>query len=156
MKRPAPAIAIYGLLPIMAVILAAACVRFAPPALDDPPAVLARAVLCSSLDQKVDWAEPAGEKAIFKKGTDASVYSFLELKDLRGAHSLFWKWYDPSRRLYRETEGIAVGESGKFFDRYIAWDLINVSEGKENGVWTIAVFMDGRLFVSKEFEIKED
>jgi len=140
----------------MAVILAAACIRFTLPALDEPSAVLERAVFCSSLDQKDDWAEPAGEKAIFKKGTDANVYSFLELRDLRGAHMLLWKWYDPSRRLYRETEGIAVGEGGKIFDRYIAWDLINVSEGKGNGVWTVAVFMDGTFFTSKEFEIKEN
>jgi hypothetical protein len=144
------------LLPIFAVILAAACVRFTPPVLDEPFVVLERAVFCSSLDQKDNWAEPAGEKAIFKKGTDANVYSFLELRDLRGAHTLLWKWYDPSRRLYRETEGIAVGENGKIFDRYIAWDLINVTEGKENGVWTVAVFMDGRLFASKEFEIREN
>ncbi len=140
----------------MAVILAAACVRFTPPVLEEPFVVLERAVFCSSLDLKDNWAVPAGEKAIFKKGTDANVYSFLALKDLSGAHALLWKWYNPSRRLYRETEGIVVGENGKIFDRYIAWDLINVTEGKENGVWTIAVFMDSRLFVSKEFEIREN
>jgi hypothetical protein len=69
-------------------------------------------------------------------------------------YSLFWKWYAPSRRLYRVTDKISVGEEGKIFERYIAWDVIYVSEDKESGVWTVAVFMDDKVIAVKDFEIK--
>jgi hypothetical protein len=154
MKKPAPAIFIHGLLPIFSVILAAACVRFAPPALEDPAVVFDRIVFSSGLNQKADWAGPVGEKRRFEKGSDPNVYAFLSFGELRGAHTLSWKWYDPSRRLYRTTDLIDIGEAGKVFERYIAWDVIFVSDDKPNGLWTVAVFMDGRLIGSNDFEIK--
>jgi hypothetical protein len=33
-------------------------------------------------------------------------------------------------------------------------DVIFVSDDKPNGLWTVAVFMDGRLIGSNDFEIK--
>lgn len=154
MKKLAPAIFIHGLLPIFSVILAAACVRFVPTALEGPAVVFDRIVFSAGLDQKDGWAEPVGEKTRFEKGTDPNVYAFLIFGELRGAHTLSWKWYDSSRKLYRTTDPIDIGEAGKVFERYIAWDVIFVSDEKPNGLWTVAVFMDGRLIGSKEYEIK--
>lgn len=130
------------------------CFRLGQLSLDEPTVVLERLVFCASLDQKNGWAEPVGDRALFIKGVDSNVYSFLNLRDLRGLHSLFWKWYAPSRRLYRVTDKIAVGKVGKIFERYIAWDLINVSEDKEIGTWTVAVFIDDKMITVKDFEIK--
>jgi len=47
-----------------------------------------------------------------------------------------------------------VGEEGKIFERYIAWDVIYISEDKEKGAWTVAVFMDDKVIAVKDFEIK--
>jgi len=139
---------------ILTAVLISGCIRFRASALVPPTVVLERAVFCTALDQKNGWAEPIQEKTLFKKGEDSSVYSFLTLKDLQGAHTLFWKWYDSSRRLYRATDKIAIGEEGKVFERYIAWDMVYVSEDKKKGAWTVAIFLDDRLFSAKEFEIK--
>jgi hypothetical protein len=56
--------------------------------------------------------------------------------------------------LFRVGEKISIGESGKSFDRYIAWDQISINEEKKNGVWTVAVFLDDKLLVSRELEIR--
>ncbi len=140
---------------IVGIGLAAGCIRFTPASgLKPPPAILDRMVLCASINQKNNWADPVGEKTVFKKGEDANTISFLNFRDFHGGHTLVWKWYDPARRLYRASDGIAVGEDGKVYEKYIAWDMIYVSEEKADGTWTVAVFMDGILLVSKEFEIK--
>ncbi len=49
---------------------------------------------------------------------------------------------------------LAVGEAGKAFERYVAWDTIFVSDDKEPGTWRVAVFLDERLLVSGRFEVK--
>lgn len=125
-----------------------------PPALEDPAVVFDRIVLSSGLNQKADWAEPVGEKTRFEKGADPSVYAFLSFGEVRGAYALLWKWYDPSRNLYRATEAIGLGAEGRVHDRYIAWDVITISDDKPTGQWTVAVFLDGDLIASKDFEIK--
>ena len=154
MKNSASAAYFAGICIILICFLAVSCVRFVPPALEDPAVVFDRIVFSSGLNQKADWAGPVGEKRRFEKGSDPNVYAFLSFGELRGAHTLSWKWYDPSRRLYRTTDPIDIGEAGKVFERYIAWDVIFVSDDKPNGLWTVAVFMDGRLIGSNDFEIK--
>lgn len=131
-----------------------ACIRFTPAALEQPAAVLERAILCNRVDVQNGWAEPSAEQKIFVKGKDNHVFSFLEIRDLRDKHSLHWKWYDSSRRLSRAAEKITIGEKGKFFKKYIAWDQVSISEEKEIGVWTVAIFLDDRLVASRVFEIR--
>ena len=145
-----------GRVALLAVILAvvSGCVRFTPPPLDEPPVVLDRLLFCVSVQPKYGWAEPVEEKAVFVKGRDAAVSAFLALRALRGAHTLSWKWYAPSQAIYRAADKIAVGEDGKAFERYIAWDTIFVSDDKEPGTWTVAVFLDETLLVNGRFEIK--
>jgi len=145
----------YAALLAIGIGLAAGCIRFTPASgLKPPPAILERMVLCASISQKDKWADPLGEKTVFKKGEDANAIAFLSFRDFHGGHTLVWKWYDPARRLYRASDGIAVGEDGKVYEKYIAWDMIYVSGEKADGIWNVAVFMDGILLVSKEFEIK--
>jgi hypothetical protein len=134
---------------------ALSCIRFTrSAALQDPAFVLEQGILCADLKMQDDWAEPAEVKTIFRKGTDKNVFSFIRLKSMLGEHKLFWKWYNPARRLYRVTDPITIGKEGQAFEKYIAWDQIYLFEEKENGTWTVAVFMDDRLLVSKEFVIQ--
>jgi hypothetical protein len=151
MKKTVPAIPLAGLLLSF---IGISCVRFVPTALEDPPVMFNKIVFSAGLDQKSGWAEPVGVKTRFEKGTDPSVYSFLSFGELRGGHTLRWRWYDPGRKLFRLTDPIDIGEEGKVFERYIAWDVISLSADKSDGVWTIAVFLDDRLIASGEFEIK--
>jgi hypothetical protein len=139
---------------VPALLFSSCAIRFKYPDLEEPEAVCERMVCCGSIEEKSGWAESVDEKTAFAKGTDPAVYSFVSFKELRGAHTLSWKWYDPSRRLYRATDPIGIGGRERAFDRYIAWDKIAVSDDKENGSWTVAVFLDDRLLVSREFEIK--
>ena len=159
MNRPASGIFIRGFFPIIAVgavlfLYNSACVRFVPPALEDPAVIFDRIVFSSGLNQKDDWAEPVGEKTRFEKGVDSRVYAFLNFGEVRGAHILLWKWYDPSRNLYRVTDAIGLGAEGKIHDRYIAWDVIFITGDKPSGQWTVVVFLDGDLMAVKDFEIK--
>jgi len=123
-------------------------------ALKDPAFVLERHLLCADLKIQAGWAEPSESKSDFKKGSDKNVFSFICLKAMVGEHRLYWKWYDPSRRLYRQTEPITIGKGGQVFETYIAWDQIFLFEEKASGTWTVAVFIDDRLLVSKEFGIQ--
>ena len=154
MNRPAFPKSAFFVVSAFLFLFHSACVRFVPPALADPAVVFDRIVLSSGLNQKADWAEPVGEKTRFEKGADPSVYAFLSFGEVRGAHALLWKWYDPSRNLYRATEAIGLGAEGRVHDRYIAWDVITISDDKPTGQWTVAVFLDGDLIASKDFEIK--
>ena len=154
MKKASQAIRFSGILLVFIDILAVSCVRFAPAALEGPAVVFDRIVFSPGLVHKADWAEPVGEKTRFEKGADPNIYAFLNFGELRGAHTLLWKWYDPSRKLYRTTDPINIGEQGKVYDRYIAWDVIDFPDDKPTGLWTVAVFMDGYLIDSKDFEIR--
>jgi hypothetical protein len=134
--------------------LAAACIRLTPTPVERPAAALERMIFCPAVTPKDGWAEPAAEKSIYVKSEGGSVYSFLEFRDLRGAHALIWKWFGPSRSLYRATDPVPIGADGKAYDSYIAWDRIFISEEKAAGEWTTAVFLDGTLLAAKTFEIR--
>jgi hypothetical protein len=119
-----------------------------------PAAAVDRHVLCAAVAVKDDWARPGPDGTSFVKGRDAAVHSFLELRDLRGRHAVAWKWYDPARSLVRASDPVAIGEEGKTYDRYIAWDRILLDADREAGRWTVAVFIDGALADSRVFEIR--
>jgi len=94
------------------------CIRFTrSAALQGPAFVLEQSILCADLKMQNDWAEPAEDKMVFKKGADKNVFSFIRLKAMLGEHKLFWKWYDPSRRLYRVTDPITIGKEGQAFEK---------------------------------------
>jgi hypothetical protein len=138
----------------LVIVLSASCVKFTPPALDEPAAVLERFLICSSLEQTGDWAEPGPPQSVFQAGDDGQAFAFVGFIDLVGPHTLSWKWYDPSRRLYRAPDAIRIGEEGKSYESYIAWDTISVTRDKAAGVWTVAVFMDEEFLAAKSFEIR--
>lgn len=140
---------------IAAALTAAGCLRILPKDRPElPAAVLHRHVLCAAVEVRGDWAEPGKDASSFRVGTDPAVHSFLELRDLRGRHELHWKWYDPARALIRSSDPVAVGEEGKTFGRYIAWDRILLHRDREPGMWTVAVFVDDRLAASRTFEVR--
>jgi hypothetical protein len=142
-------------LAVLALLLAAACVKFKPPDLDEPAAVLERFLFCASVEQKEDWAEPGPAKSVFTAEAEGQVFAFVGFADLRGAHTLAWKWYGPTRKLERAPEAIKIGEEGKSYESYIAWDAIAVTPDRARGAWTVAVFLDEALLAAKSFEIKE-
>jgi hypothetical protein len=146
---------IFSIAAVVFVWVTSSCIRFTRAAtLEQPAYVLETHLLSAEVKVQNDWAEPAEAKAVFKKGTDNNVFSFIRLKDMLGEHTLFWKWYEPSGKLYRLTDAITIGKVGQMFETYIAWDQIFLFEEKENGTWTVAVFMDDRLLASREFTIQ--
>ncbi len=145
----------WAALAALSALFAAGCVKFKPPDLDEPAAVLERFVFCAAVEQKEDWAEPGPPRASFTAAEDGQVFAFVAFSDLRGPHTLSWKWYGPGRKLERAPEAIRIGEEGKAFDSYIAWDAIAVTPERACGTWTVAVFLDEALLTAKCFEIKE-
>jgi|GEM_PF-818047 len=137
----------------LTLLFVSSCVRIAPPPLEAPPVAFHGVTLCARVDQTEGWAEPGDEKARFHKGADPRVCALLRFGALSGAHTLAWKWYGPSRALVRTTDPIVLGEDGKSFDRYIAWDVLSVSDGTQEGPWTVAVFLDGLLVGTRGFEV---
>jgi len=132
-----------------------ACLQFKPdkiPSLPSP--ALEKSVLCARIEEKEDWAYPIDEKVIFVKGEDKRIYSFLSFKNVKDEHLLEWKWYDPQNRVYRSSKRIKIGKKGQYFKKYIAWDSIFLFEEKEAGKWRTAIFLDGRLSDTVEFEIR--
>ncbi|MBM3310430.1 MAG: hypothetical protein FJY80_02865 [Candidatus Aminicenantes bacterium] len=139
----------------LAMMAAAGCIRLVPrPDLEQPKAAVDRHALAGAVERGGEEAEPRDEKDVFVKGRDPSVFSFLSLTDLRDEHTVAWKWYDPSGRLYKETAPVTVGLSGRVFARYAAWDEIRIFEAQDEGRWTVAVFLDGAVALTSRFEVK--
>jgi hypothetical protein len=154
-SRPPQVSALLGIILIVELGFAPACIRFTrAAALEQPAYVLETYLLSAEMKVQNDWAEPAEEKTAFKKGTDKNVFSFIRLKDMLGEHKILWKWYDPSGKLYRMTDAISIGKADQMFEKYIAWDQIYLFQEKDNGTWTVAVFLDDRLLASREFTIQ--
>jgi hypothetical protein len=153
MERVAASWAVAGTL-FLGILGFGGCIRLKPAVLEQPKAILGSMIFCSSVEQKEGWAKPSAEQTAFSRDSDSSVYAFLGFRDLRGTHTLLWKWFDPGRKLYRATEPIALGEESKAFESYFAWDRIFASEDKRSGTWTVAVFLDNKLLAVKSFEIK--
>lgn len=139
----------------MAILLAAGCVRFLPKDRPEPPAAAVdRHVLCASIKPAEGWADPGPDAAAFGRGPDAVVHSFLELRGVRGRHEAAWRWYGPSGLLLRASDPVEIGEDGRTYARYIAWDKLALHEAREPGFWTVAVLIDGRLASSRSFEVR--
>jgi len=135
-------------------LLTSACIRFQPAALDPPAAFLERCILCPRVETRAGTAEPAGEKLLYQGGDSFSIFSFVELGDLRGGHLLQWKWYAPSGILMRRSDEIPVGEPGRTFARYLAWDELRLESGSERGAWTSSIFLDADLLATREFVVR--
>jgi len=135
--------------------LLSACIQLKPKKIPSfPSPVLDKSIFCERIETEDNWAYPAREKAIFIKGKDKRIYSFLSFKNVKEEHFLEWKWYDPQNKIYRSSRRIKIGEEGKYFEKFIAWDNIFLFEEKESGKWKVAVFLDDKILDVIEFEIK--
>jgi hypothetical protein len=136
-------------------VLLSSCVRLVPRAVSEPPAVvLDRHQLCASVERTDDWVEASADRNIFLLGRDEAVYSVLFFREIRGTHTVFWKWYDPAGKLVVASDPVAVGAADRVFDRYVAWDRKPLAEDNAAGLWTVVVFIDDRLAGTREFELK--
>lgn len=133
----------------------AACVRFLPPiVVEAPAAAVGRHILCAELGVRGDGVDPGPDKSVFLKGTDAAVHSLLAFRGLRGKHDVVWKWYDSEQALIRATDPVSIGEEGRTFEVFFAWDKMTISAGRDPGIWVTSVFVDGILAASRTFEIR--
>jgi hypothetical protein len=140
----------------LAAMMAVSCIRLVPrPDLDEPKAAVDRHALAGTVEKGAEGAEPRDEKDVFVKGRDPAVFSFLSLMDLQDEHTVAWKWYDPSGRLYKETAPVTVGRPGQVFARYVAWDEVKIFEAQDEGRWTVAVLLDGAVALTSRFEIQK-
>jgi len=138
-----------------ALVLLSSCVRLVPRTVSEPPAViLDRHQLCASVERTDDWVEASADRNIFLLGRDEAVYSVLFFGEIRGAHTVAWKWYDPAGKLVVASDPVAVGAVDRVFDRYVAWDRKPFGEENKPGFWTVAIFIDDRLTGTREFELK--
>jgi hypothetical protein len=134
-------------------ILLSGCVRFTPSVLRAPDVFLEKIVFCQSVEVRDGTAAASPAADSFHRARDESIYCYIELGELRGAHELQWRWYAPAGELMRRSDRIEVGEAGKTFARFLAWDRISVHPESEGGAWSAAVFLDGVLLASRRFEI---
>jgi hypothetical protein len=142
---------------LTAALLAASsgCVRILPKDRPEPPAAVVDShILCAAVTPRGGWADPGPDASSFSRGAEAAVHSFLELRGVRGRHAAAWRWYGPSGLLVRASDPVDVGEEGRTYARYIAWDKMALHEGREPGAWTVAVLIDGRLAASRSFEVR--
>jgi len=138
-----------------ALVLLSSCVRIMPRTVSEPPAVvLDRHLLCAAIERTEDWVDASVDRNIFLLGRDEAVYSVLFFEEIRGAHTIVWKWYDPAGQLVVASDPVAVGAEGRVFDRYVAWDRKPLAEENKPGFWTVAVFIDERLAGTREFELR--
>jgi hypothetical protein len=136
-------------------VLLSSCVRLVPrTAVESPAVILDRHQLCASVERTADWVAASADRRLFLLGRDAAVYSVLFFGEIRGAHTVVWKWYDPAGKLVVASDPVAVGAVDRVFDRYVAWDRKPLAEDNAAGLWTVVVFIDDRLAGTREFELK--
>jgi hypothetical protein len=131
------------------------CIRWKPARpLVLPPLSLENFITCEEVVHQEESPEPAGNKAVFARGEESRACAFLRFENIRGEHYLVWKWYGPKGRLYRASDEVRIGEADNYFEKFMAWDNIFLSEDKEPGQWKVAVFLDGKFLESRSFEVK--
>lgn len=118
-----------------------------------------RAVMAKDVDVKREGktSRPVDTTDTFTT-EDATAVMWVKLRDIEGPHTLRWEWYDPQGRLYYTTDDYRINRDGRLRRFHIAWHRIAIKGDKAEtlpGIWTVKVFLDGKVVATRSFEIKK-
>ncbi|MBI2565614.1 MAG: hypothetical protein HYV63_01100 [Candidatus Schekmanbacteria bacterium] len=88
---------------------------------------------------------------------DPQVVCWLRAAPVTRAHTVSWKWYEPSGSLYAESAPLAVSASGAARDWAAVWHSLAVSGERASAIpgdWQVVVLVDGAVAAQKAFNLQ--
>jgi len=132
---------------------ASSCISFKVESLPDPALVVREVTLCREIDESRELLEPGEAVTEFRAGKD-SVICFLHLEEVAQRVGLKWKWYAPDKTLYKESDQVVINRDEIYIEAVTAYDMISPdSPAEQQGLWSVAVFMNDVLLARLTFRI---
>jgi len=131
------------------------CITFKPDPLVFPDNQVEFIHLCKGMDDSGELLEPVDIQSEFTS-KDEHINCFIKLKDVSIKIHLRWKWYSPDDKMVRDTGDVIINQEEKYLGVVTAYDMLQLdTEDKNEGQWTVVVFMNDKFIESKTFIIKK-
>jgi len=110
--------------------------------------------LCKGMEDSGDLLKPVDIQSDFTSKDD-HINCFIKLKDVSIKIRLRWKWYSPDRKMFRDTGDVIVNQDEEYLGVVTAYDMLQLNPGSKNeGQWTVVVFMNDKFIGSKTFQVR--
>lgn len=110
--------------------------------------------LCKGMEESGDLLKPVDIQSDFTSKED-HINCFIKLKDVSIKIRLRWKWYSPDRKMFRDTGDVIVNQDEKYIEVVTAYDMLQLKpESKNEGQWTVVVFMNDKFIGRKTFQVR--
>ncbi len=110
--------------------------------------------LCKGMEDSGDLLKPVDIQSDFTSKDD-HINCFIKLKDVSMKIRLRWKWYSPDKKMFRDTGDIIVNQNEEYLGVVTAYDMLQLNPGSKNeGQWTVVVFMDDKFIGRKTFQVR--
>lgn len=108
-----------------------------------------KTVVCADVKNRM----PADEKENFSPTKDKQVVVWLELKNVKGKHTLVSRWVAPDGKLYSSgTRDVSIAGG-----RYRTWFVRKLSAsrmGAKKGKWTVEILIDKKPLKKVDFNVQ--
>lgn len=131
------------------------CITFKPDPLIFPDNRVEFIHLCKGMDDSGELLEPVDIQSEFTS-KDEHVNCFIKLKDVSIEIHIRWKWYSPDNKMVRDTGDVIINQEEKYLGVVTAYDMLQFNpKSKNEGLWTVVVFMNDKFIGSKTFRVKK-
>lgn len=135
-------------------VFVSACLSFKIPPLSLPENYLESIELSKKIEIRGDLLSPVETSTVFSPID--RVVCLIRLRNVLGKIQLRWKWYAPDRVLARDAGNIVINADEKYLDVVTASDPLKPSSlEKEEGDWTVCVFINDALACVQKFVVKK-
>lgn len=133
-------------------LLAPGCVSFNARVPDEPVIVVDYLAIVRSVDREAHYENRLASEAI--RAGDPAVYSLVKVVNVSSPLRLRWNWYNPEKKLVKQSKEIEVNNRKKFLEYFVAWDILpRPLFAGSKGKWMVVVTADGAFLCRAEFDI---
>ena len=137
---------------LLLVLLATGCVSFKGRVSDEPEIVVDYLSIVRSIDPKAHYENRLASEAI--QAGDPAVYALIKVANIAAPLRLQWNWYNPEKKLVKQSKAIEVNSRKKFLEYFVAWDVLaRPLYAGSKGKWMVVVTADGTFLARAEFDI---
>ncbi len=114
-----------------------------------------QAAICSGL-KKVEGITVPKDPGTFFSTRVRKLVSYIRFRHVMKRHTLQWKWYTPSDKLYVQSSEIDVVPTGKYHDFVTgAHEIVIRGETAmlSPGGWRVVIFRDGTMVKTLRFTL---